>query len=117
MCIRHSEPQLVGNYGFTSTARAKPEGDHIRVLLLGRDLEYGGQCVPVLDPAPPCSVRELPEHYQTVRCHHQVAERERWEVAVTDFNTPSVTWCRGLGDPSSQWQGRNAIPQAQWRTG
>ena len=58
------EPQLLRDHGLLSHARAKLEGDDVRVLLLGSDLEDVAEGVLVFDSAPPSTVRQFPQY-----CH------------------------------------------------
>ena len=56
VCVGHPKSQLVQDNHIRAGSRSKTECDDVGVLLLGSDLEDGGEYVSVLDPAPSSSV-------------------------------------------------------------
>lgn len=61
------------DHNILPTSCPKLEGNDVWILLLGGDLKDGGQLVSVLQPRPPCPVRELTQYHQTLCCEQQVA--------------------------------------------
>lgn len=63
---------MCGN-GTLTRAVAKGEGDDVRVLLLGRDLEDRLYLVSVLHYSPAHPVGKLSEHNDAILCQQEVA--------------------------------------------